>query len=201
MRPLRPISPLFLETSIKIMIQPKGVCVEQLLVCGAENLQPQAGCNRHPARGRSRLQKALWACSLCVLMRRCASARPRRPAVRNDACSPRHHRYRHGSSIGHGRRGNSAALSLCCLPATGRDACPQGTCPDATSDSDVAPDHRNPWNAIEAIFSIEVGTPSRPHPPFSAVPQRWPGSTDAKATICLRLRQQQVAESKAMESS
>jgi hypothetical protein len=58
-----------------------------------------------------------------------------------------------------------------------------------------------PLDAIEAIFSIEVGTPSRPHPPFSAVPQRWPGSTDAKATICLRLRQQQVAESKAMESS
>jgi hypothetical protein len=55
--------------------------------------------------------------------------------------------------------------------------------------------------AIAAVFSIEVGTPSRPHPPFSAVLQRWPGSTDAKATICLRLRQQQVAEAKAMESS
>ena len=69
------------------------------------------------------------------------------------------------------------------------------------SDSDVAPDHRNPWNAIEAIFSIEVGTPSRPHPPFSAVRQRWPESTDAKATTCFRLRQQQVAESKAIGSS
>src|SRR6476469_8974333 len=76
----------------------------------------------------------------------------------------------------------------------------EGRCPDAISDRDVAPDHRTP-GAIEAIFSIEVGTPSRPHPPFSAVPQRWPGSTDAKATICLRLRQQQVAESKAMVSS
>ena len=113
---------------------------------------------------------------------------------------------RHGSSIGHGRRGNSAALaikrpSICCLPATGRDACPQGTCPDATSDSDVAPDHRPLGSAIEAIFSIEVGTPSRPHPPFSAVRQRWPESTDAKATTCFRLRQQQVAESKAIGSS
>src|SRR6478752_4656832 len=72
----------------------------------------------------------------------------------------------------------------------------RGTLPRRHLDRDVAPDHRTP-GAIEAIFSIEVGTPSRPHPPFSAVPQRWPGSTDAKATICLRLRQQQVAESKA----
>ena len=93
------------------------------------------------------------------------------------------------------------APSICCLPATGRDACPQGTCPDATSDSDVAPDHRPLGSAIEAIFSIEVGTPSRPHPPFSAVRQRWPESTDAKATTCFRLRQQQVAESKAIGSS
>ena len=47
----------------------------------------------------------------------------------NDACSPRRSRYRHRSSIGHGRRGNSAALSICCSPAKGRDACPRDAAP------------------------------------------------------------------------
>jgi len=47
----------------------------------------------------------------------------------NDACSPRRSRYRHRSSIGHGRRGNSAALSICCSPAKGRDACSKDAAP------------------------------------------------------------------------
>src|SRR6476619_2248096 len=105
-----------------------------------------------------------------------------------------------GIDIGRRSVTGGAATPQRSLYAVPRDACPRDPAP---TPSRIERSHQviEPLEAIEAIFSIEVGTPSRPHPPFSAVPQRWPGSTDAKATICLRLRQQQVAESKAMVSS